>query len=513
VLDERRRVGSGVLSKAEETMRKRVREHIRSNLVGYGALFLALTGGVAWANHPGGADTISSGDIINGEVKNNDLGADSVGSGKIADQSVKNADLATGASSSNTIADGGIQGIDVKNNTLTGTQINESTLSGIPSANAWNLGGNSGTTAANFLGTTDNRPLNLRVNSARALRLEPASDGTNQSPNVIGGSADNSVAAGVHSATISGGGRSDPAFPAFANRVTDHQGTVGGGAHNQAGDAAGTVADRTWATVGGGVDNLASGARATVAGGSENTASGEAATVAGGFFDTASGSRATVGGGISNTASGHGATVTGGEFNAAIGDWATVDGGFSNGADGDYSFAGGGGARANHNGAFVWADSVDLAFPPFASTAENQFSVRSTGGARFVTEIDLNTGAPTAGVSLAPGGGSWSSLSDAASKRGVEPVSGLEVLRRLESVPISTWSYRSQDKSTRHIGPMAQDFFRAFGVGEDRRHIASVDADGVALAAIKGLSRKLRAERRRRHELEARVAALEQGGR
>jgi hypothetical protein len=65
---------------------------------------------------------------------------------------------------------------------------------------------------------------------------------------------------------------------------------------------------------------------------------------------------------------------------------------------------------------------------------------------------------------------------------------------------------------------MAQDFYRAFGVGEDRKHIDSVDADGVALAAIKGLSRELRVERRRRHRqagrlerLEARVASLERG--
>ena len=70
------------------------------------------------------------------------------------------------------------------------------------------------------------------------------------------------------------------------------------------------------------------------------------------------------------------------------------------------------------------------------------------------------------------------------------------MLRRLDSVPISTWSYRSQDDSTRHIGPMAQDFFGAFGVGEDRRHIASVDADGVALAAIKGLNEKVERLRR-----------------
>ena len=67
---------------------------------------------------------------------------------------------------------------------------------------------------------------------------------------------------------------------------------------------------------------------------------------------------------------------------------------------------------------------------------------------------------------------------------------------------------------------MAQDFYRAFGVGESRRRISSVDADGVALAAIKGLSEKLRAERQRRHEqerrldgLEARLAALEGGDR
>lgn len=115
-----------------------VSRHIRSNVVGYVALFFALTGGVAWATHPGGANTISTGDIINsevksqdigdGEVKQPDLGANAVSSGKIQDQQVKNADLGIGASSSNTIADGGIQNVDVANNTLTGAKIDESTL-------------------------------------------------------------------------------------------------------------------------------------------------------------------------------------------------------------------------------------------------------------------------------------------------------------------------------------------------------------------------------------------------
>jgi beta-xylosidase len=46
----------------------------------------------------------------------------------------------------------------------------------------------------------------------------------------------------------------------------------------------------------------------------------------------------------------------------------------------------------------------------------------------------------------------------------------------------------------RHLGPVAQDFHAAFGLGSDDRHIATVDADGVALAAIQGLNRKVEAE-------------------
>jgi hypothetical protein len=109
-----------------------IRSHIRSNIVGYIALFCFAMGGSAYAlDGPlPGQNQVGSDDIINGEVKNGDLGTDAVASGKIADRQVKNADLSLGASSSNTIADGGIQGIDVKSNTLTGTQVDESTLNG-----------------------------------------------------------------------------------------------------------------------------------------------------------------------------------------------------------------------------------------------------------------------------------------------------------------------------------------------------------------------------------------------
>jgi hypothetical protein len=105
---------------------------------------------------------------------------------------------------------------------------------------------------------------------------------------------------------------------------------------------------------------------------------------------------------------------------------------------------------------------------------------------RLVTAIDA-AGNPTSGVSLAAGSGSWESLSDRNAKTNVTPVDGREILEQVVQLPITTWSYTTQSPSIRHVGPMAQDFYAAFAVGEDDRHIGSVDADGVALAAIQGL--------------------------
>ena len=96
------------------------------------------------------------------------------------------------------------------------------------------------------------------------------------------------------------------------------------------------------------------------------------------------------------------------------------------------------------------------------------------------------------------------------------PVDGIETLVRLASVPLSTWNYVSQDPDVRHLGPMAQDFRSAFGLGEDDQHIDTVDADGVALAALQGVHRLLEekdaqiaSQQRQILTLEARVTALE----
>lgn len=91
----------------------KARALVRQQWAGLIALFLALTGGVAWASHPGGANTINSADIINGEVKNNDLAPDSVGGGKIMDGQIKNADINAGAVKSNSIGDNEVKDAEI----------------------------------------------------------------------------------------------------------------------------------------------------------------------------------------------------------------------------------------------------------------------------------------------------------------------------------------------------------------------------------------------------------------
>lgn len=121
------------------------------------------------------------------------------------------------------------------------------------------------------------------------------------------------------------------------------------------------------------------------------------------------------------------------------------------------------------------------------ATANNQVNIRGCGGFRFFTNQGL-----TSGVELAPGGGSWLTLSDRNMKENFTAVNSRDVLQKVLNLPISTWNYKSQDKSIRHIGAMAQDFYKLFGVGEDDKRIATIDPDGVAFAAIQGLSEELK---------------------
>jgi hypothetical protein len=104
---------------------------------------------------------------------------------------------------------------------------------------------------------------------------------------------------------------------------------------------------------------------------------------------------------------------------------------------------------------------------------------------RFFTTSD--TVPPAAGVQLAPGASAWTMLSDANSKHLFRDLDGEMVLAKLARIPIREWSYKAQDAAIRHVGPTAQDFHAAFGVGEDPLGISTIDADGIALRAIQAL--------------------------
>jgi hypothetical protein len=333
----------------------------------------------------------------------------------------------------------------------------------------WLLGGNTGANPTNgaFLGTADNLPLEFKVNNQRALRIEYATNSSyGYNPNLVGGFAGNIVSNGFVGGVIGGGG-----YSAYPNRVGNHF--------------------------------------ATVVGGAGNTASGNTSTAMGdGTTASASSSTAM---GLVTMASGH------------------------------YSTAMGSDAKALHSGSFVWADAQ---FSDFASTANNQFCIRANGGVQLSGDTPVFFGSTLsqklnlwgtafgigiqsgvqysrvgAGSSFAwyaggvhdnntlnAGGGTFlmhldgngnlftagavTPSSDRNVKENFAPVQPREMLEKVVGLPLSSWNYKA-DTATRHVGPMAQDFYAAFNVGPDDKHIATVDADGVALAAIQGLNQKL----------------------
>lgn len=90
-----------------------------------------------------------------------------------------------------------------------------------------------------------------------------------------------------------------------------------------------------------------------------------------------------------------------------------------------------------------------------------------------------------------------------------EPLDPRAALQRVVELPVSLWSYKADGAATRHLGPMAEDFHQAFGLGADEKHIAPGDQAGVALLALQGLNQVVAEKDRLIAELAARVEALE----
>jgi hypothetical protein len=115
-----------------------------------------------------------------------------------------------------------------------------------------------------------------------------------------------------------------------------------------------------------------------------------------------------------------------------------------------------------------------------APATKEMFVVRAPGGVHFLTGTN-----DIAGIWLTPGG-AWSTLSDSNAKTDIAAVDYRGVLRRVADIPVTSWQYKHAPGRC-HIGPMAQDFHAAFGLGADDRRIAALDTDGVILSALKGL--------------------------
>ena len=268
----------------------------------------------------------------------------------------------------------------------------------------------------------------------------------------------------------------------------------------------------SWA---GGWDTKAGGIY-TFAFGDQNVATGTAA-VALGSSSSATGT-ISLAMGLRNTAASFGSIAIGrnawagssfrgapnnGGSAAAIGSFVT--------ADAERGFAlGFRASTAGHEGAFVWGGSLDAANATTDSVqavADGEFVARAPGGFRFRTNNTLTTG-----CNLAAGSGVFSCSSSRHLKHGFRDVDGEDVLARIRGIPVTTWSYDAEGGQVRHMGPFAEDFRAAFGLGTDDTSIGLLDIDGVNFAAVKALEERTAqlAERTARVEaLEARVAELE----
>lgn len=343
-----------------------------------------------------------------------------------------------------------------------------------------------------FLAAATAVPLaSAQVNSTNIVGLNNVLSNTASSAAIVAGNT--STNGGTNSAIIGAANASIPGGTRFAFIGAGNYNTMGAGSHSAA-------------MLGGFSNSLSSGsARAVAVGGAFNTNSARSSALLGGEYNVigANSTGAATVGGISNQLSSDssGAVITGGSLNQADAPGAVVPGGYNNQASGTNSFAAGTRAWARHNYAFVWGGSTAV---DTLSIGTNSFTARAPGGFTFLTATVAGFGA-----SLPPGAASWEAVCDSNAKTDFQPVDYRRILAKLAALPVTKWHYK-HDPNRSYIGPTAQDFRAAFGLGHDDKHIGTLDTDGVALAAIKGLAEEIAEEDRLSSEREARISRLEE---
>jgi hypothetical protein len=269
---------------------------------------------------------------------------------------------------------------------------------------------------------------------------------------------------------------------------------------------AGVVTSTQWDNANVGVISTGLGYNTTASGqgsvaiGNDCTASGYNATVIGASSTASGGGSMAIGSanlatntysialGYSTDAGGYSANAFG--YNTfATGDYSTSMGYFTT-ANGQHSTAlGNYVSTSGYNGAFAIGDNSTTTV--MQSFVDNGFRARFAGGYRLLTNSAANIG-----VVLLASGNSWSAISDVRMKENFIPVDGESILHKIAAMPLTTWNYKGQDvKTLRHYGPMAQDFYSAFGhdelgeIGCDTL-INQQDFLGVNLIAIQALEKR-----------------------
>jgi hypothetical protein len=227
----------------------------------------------------------------------------------------------------------------------------------------------------------------------------------------------------------------------------------------------------------------------TIASGSESAAFG--------FNNRASGLRSMAGGELSIASGAHSLAIG---FQATAAATGSVALGALTTATGFGSVALGRHAISQGAGSFTYGDaSTDSKI----TSGTNEFNVRAAGGFGFYTNSALTTG-----VELAPNASQFTFLSDANAKEHFRDLDADDLLAKIARMPVQEWSYKAQGQGIRHVGPTAQDFRAAFGLGEHPLRIGALDADGINLAAVKALEARTRASDERRQALELELATL-----
>jgi len=105
--------------------------------------------------------------------------------------------------------------------------------------------------------------------------------------------------------------------------------------------------------------------------------------------------------------------------------------------------------------------------------------------------------------------GTLSDSSDVNLKENISPVQSNKILKKIETLSISTWNYKNNKNKDIHIGAMAQDFYKAFQYGKDNLHIAPKDAAFVAMVGVQELVQKIKERDAQIAKLNKRVEELE----